>query len=78
MSVENRKTQGNSGPITLLCRMHPRVTRFSALMLLADSHSVAHPTLEPRALDPTGSGKKQKASAAPESAVQALDGDECD
>ena len=58
--------------------MHPRVTRFSALMLLADSHSVAHPTLVLRAPDPTGLGKKQKASAAPEFAVQALDEDERD
>ena len=41
-------------------------------MLLVDSHSVAHPTLQPRAPNPTGSEQKQKALAAPESAAQAL------
>ena len=47
-------------------------------MLLVDNHRVAHPTLVLRAPDPTGLGKKQKASAAPEFAVQALDEDERD
>ena len=47
-------------------------------MLFVDSHSVTHPTLEPGAPDPTGSEKKQKALAAPESAALAPGGVELD
>ncbi len=47
-------------------------------MLLVDSQSGAHPILVPRAPDPPGSEKKQKALAAPESAALALGGVELD
>ncbi len=76
--MENRKTQDNAGPTTLLRRTHHGRTRFSALMPPVDRHGGAHPTLVLRAPDPTDSGKRQKALVAPESAVQAPDEGERD